>query len=246
MINCSKADLNDGLVAYFPFDGNVEEVTGLSNDGINHGSTDTTDRFGVADHARHFTDGQYITVPRSAAIEPTNALTVTLWARLTKTSYYDQLALLDKRYNVGSPLYSSYVLAPNNNPNCFNVYAGIIAGGNYMTTDASVGMQPYVWTQEAMVYDGTNLKIYQNGQLVSEKLASGPLGYSSDDLYIGVHTPARMEQHWEGDIDDVRIYNRALSAGEIRELAVTPVPSAVLLGGIGLSVAGWRLRRNGA
>jgi hypothetical protein len=69
-----------------------------------------------------------------------------------------------------------------------------------------------------LTYDGSSLKIYQDGQLGGELPATGPLWYSSDDFYIGIATPARPAQHWEGDIDDVRIYNRTLSASEVAQL----------------------------
>ncbi|MEN6575277.1 MAG: LamG-like jellyroll fold domain-containing protein [Phycisphaerales bacterium] len=207
----------DGLVAHFPFDGDVQEVTGYSNDGVNYGSTDTEDRFGEPNSARHFTDRQYVRVPRSAAIEPADAITVALWARLTDPNARE-LPILSKRYNVDSPLCNSYILQPNNAPD-FNMVGAIIAGGSVVPAASSTAMEPYVWTHEALVYNGASLKVYQDGQLVAQCPATGDLDYSSDDLYIGIATPARLGQHWEGDIDDVRIYSRALSAGEVWELS---------------------------
>ena len=51
------------------------------------------------------------------------------------------------------------------------------------------------------------------------------------------------DRYANGVIDELAVYNRALTGSEIRDLSVVPVPGAALLGVLGLSFAGWRLRR---
>jgi len=54
------ASLTDGLVAYYPFDGNANDASGNGNHGTTHGVTLTTDRFGNANGAYYFGEGNYI------------------------------------------------------------------------------------------------------------------------------------------------------------------------------------------
>jgi len=59
----------------------------------------------------------------------------------------------------------------------------------------------------------------------------------------GLNTNHGDKGVFNGPIDDVYIYSRALSAAEVKELSVVPVPGAALLGILGLGYSGLRLRR---
>ena len=74
-------------------------------------------------------------------------------------------------------------------------------------------------------YDGSTLKFYINGQLVRTLAITGPVNYSTDPLYFG--TTGSLGQNFKGNIDDIGIWNRALSASEILGLytAITAVPA---------------------
>ena len=74
----SLADLNDGLVAYYPFDGNANDASSHGNDGTVIGATLTQDMFGNADSAYYF-DGIDDYIRASAANLPSAERTVSLW-----------------------------------------------------------------------------------------------------------------------------------------------------------------------
>jgi hypothetical protein len=65
-------------------------------------------------------------------------------------------------------------------------------------------------------YDGTRLRIYVNGALASSTPYTTPLANSATNLRIG--SGAGIGYPWSGPLDDVRIYNRALSATEVKQL----------------------------
>jgi len=72
-----------------------------------------------------------------------------------------------------------------------------------------------VWTHLVGTWDGTAWKIYWNGALSNSNIASGPLA-TNFKLYIGsVDANGTPLQFWHGLIDDVRVYNRALSPAEV-------------------------------
>ena len=97
----------------------------------------------------------------------------------------------------------------------------------------------------AVAYRDGNGQIYVDGvpdrllTSISHRSGSMDNGY---DLLIG-QTIASFGApgNFLGDMDEVRIYSRALSSTEISQLAVVPIPSAFLLGMIGLSIAGVKL-----
>ena len=83
-----------------------------------------------------------------------------------------------------------------------------------------------VWTHLAVTYDGTTLRLYVNGVLRSSTAASGGIAASTAPLRIGGNTVFSVPgtEYFAGLIDEVRIYNRALSAAEITADMNTPLP----------------------
>jgi Concanavalin A-like lectin/glucanases superfamily len=91
---------------------------------------------------------------------------------------------------------------------------GLIGEEGY---EASVAEDPAkletnVWSHIALTFDGSHMRLYVNGQLVDTSKADGPWG-TTGPLSIGCSE--EFEDNFDGKIDEVRIYNRALSAGEI-------------------------------
>jgi hypothetical protein len=77
------------------------------------------------------------------------------------------------------------------------------------------------WTHLAATYDGTWQRLYINGVEVAQQMQTGLIASSSGDLSIGGDSV--WKQYFQGRIDEVRIYNRALSASEIQADMDTPI-----------------------
>lgn len=75
------AGLNDGLVAYYPFNGNANDESGNGHYGTVHGATLTEDRFGNADSAFYFDGNDYIEIS-SGEIVPQNTITISAWIKI--------------------------------------------------------------------------------------------------------------------------------------------------------------------
>ncbi len=113
-----------------------------------------------------------------------------------------------------------------------------MSGDEYLFGNISVNTDN--WTHVAITLSGTTATSYVNGVFDT----SGTVGVPTDsivDQTIGAsYTPYYF---LEGSIDDVRVYNRALSYSEIQELYSVPEPSAFILLGIGtfgLLAFNWR------
>jgi len=80
-----------------------------------------------------------------------------------------------------------------------------------------------VWTHVVAVYDGKLMKLYKDGRLVGSIAKTGIIDTNANvSVWIGDNPPEVGSRPWNGLLDDVRIYNRALAESEISELSETP------------------------
>ncbi len=211
----------NGLVAYYPFNGNALDASGSGNDGTVNGATLATDRFGNPNSAYAFnTVTSEIRVTNSPSLSPTGAMTISLWVKFDSSWANHPVAIIGKSVvNV-----DGYFLDMNQDA----TYDG---PGNYdsrwffntATGQADAFLQPVAdatirtWNHYVGVYSADTAKFYFNDILVSSSYSKGPLKQGSANLviggigYSGYVTALRT-------IDDIRIYNRALSDTEIASL----------------------------
>jgi hypothetical protein len=99
--------------------------------------------------------------------------------------------------------------------------AGGTIGGGLAQVAGATAVPPNTWTHLAVTYDGAIVRLFVNGTQVDSHPASGLLAVSSEPLEIGgslVDAGA-----FAGLIDDVRIYNTALTPAQIQADMATPV-----------------------
>ena len=93
--------------------------------------------------------------------------------------------------------------------------------------EQTAGASPFPvdrWSDVAVTYDGAMLRLYVDGRQVSSRAATGTLQTSRDPLWIGGNQP--YGEYFNGVIDDVRVYARALRADEIKDDMEKPVAPA--------------------
>jgi hypothetical protein len=83
------------------------------------------------------------------------------------------------------------------------------------------------WSHVAATYDGTTVRLYVNGLLVASQAQTGSPSPSTDALQIG--SDGMLGAFWNGKIDEVRVYNTALTASAIQADMNTPVVSSVVV-----------------
>ncbi len=210
-----------GLLAYYPFNGNANDASGKDSNGIVHGATLTSDRFGKSNSAYHFTGGAYIRIPELFS-DSCSAFTFAAWVRedakdnayhviFYKGSQKGEAALvLDPGIlGFGVKLHVPYTPARPMIWYAANITDTLRANTNYFLVGRYI--------------KGQNVDLSINGIIVSSStvpnlnLLSYPLGsYSA----IGNNTESGLSPSfwWNGVIDDIRIYNRALSDNEVQSL----------------------------
>jgi hypothetical protein len=101
---------------------------------------------------------------------------------------------------------------------------GATLDGTIRQTIARNAVPPGRWTNVALTYDGATERLYINGRVVLKHRAHGRIQSPGSPLWIGGNEP--YGEHFEGLIDDVRVYARALSRSEIAAAMTTPVRPA--------------------
>lgn len=100
-------------------------------------------------------------------------------------------------------------------------FGSCTSGSAWKYLDSTVTVPVGVWTHVASTYNGTTLTVWVNGVRAGSRAVSGRTCRNDHPLAIGAKNyPAKglLEAFWDGQLDDVRIYNRALSAAEIAAL----------------------------
>ena len=210
---------SQNLVAYYPFNTNSNDESGNLNHGVVNGAVLTTDRFGNPNSAYEF-DGidDFILVANSASLNVFNSnLTITMWL------YNDNPSLSDTSYkgvskggwNTGV----GYELLYTNYWNSGTLHFTTGSSGNNVYSFNNFSNQ---WVMLTGVYDNatSTKKMYINGVEQSTTVQGvDNLTSSSHDLYIGRRHPSNSYSGFvKGKMDDIRIYNVALSATEILNL----------------------------
>ncbi|MCB2184420.1 MAG: hypothetical protein KQH63_20530 [Desulfobulbaceae bacterium] len=157
-------------------------------------------------------DNNSITASNSdGRFDITDELTIEAWVYPSAISQWDYI--VSKAWDAPVSPYVNYALGFYNDTNTLR-FAISIDGTQYMVTSDII--EPAKWYHVVGTYSNTmgELRIYLNGQLANSASASGPLDTTATDLTIGGYQYSE-EESWNGFIDELAIYNRALSQEEI-------------------------------
>lgn len=205
------ADLADGLVAYYPFNGNAEDESGNGHHGTLlpavDGPTPIEDCLGNPNSAFSF-DGvdDYVDIIDSELLDITAKLTMVCWIK-TSEDFLEFVEVIDNIET--SDGYGLFIDADEK--------AFVTLNGGFAWVTASTSINNGSWHQVAGTYDGSEVRIYVDGKLENNVPYSSPLDYSPNpNFVIGKWDQGGRE--FKGLIDEVRIYNRVLSEAEIQQL----------------------------
>jgi methionine-rich copper-binding protein CopC len=216
-----QATSRTGLVAEYSFNQSsgttLTDTSGNHNNGTISNGTWVNGLFG--DKALSF-NGQntWVTIPNSSSLNPTGALTMEAW--VNPASLNGAAAAIAKEMT-GGLTYGLYAANDGGSP----PQATIDASGTSSQVASSADLPVGTWSHIAATYDGTILKLYVNGNIVSSLGVEGLLSTSSGVLRIG--GDSIWGEFFNGLMDDVRIYNRALNQAEIRSDMSTPIGGSV-------------------
>jgi len=215
--NQLPANLQNGLVAYYPFCGNANDASGNGNDGILSANSPflTADRFGNPENAYEFSTNQLISAP----IVNTSVFTASAWVRFDS---YDACT--------SSGVTGSYFISHKSNNSYGNGFGigqvnGRFSWFNYNTSANDFQQYPQPveldrWYFVAETFDnGGRAYLYIDGVVADSMIIGNVIsGGNLYDFKIGGEIDNPTVCWFDGIIDDVCYYNRALAASEIQQL----------------------------
>lgn len=236
----SGAIPDQGLVAFYPFSGSFENNAGTEIDPAeNHGATFTTDRFGNENSSAYFDGNEsYLEIPDNDAfsISTTGALTISVWVSPEVLNFPNSeeggyVHWMGK----GVPHQHEWVFRMYNKdlsqgqedrPNRMSAYAFNLEGGLGAGSYVQEQVQENEWIHFVARYDVESNKItlFKNGtQKDQDDLYDATYGVQVQNGTAPLRLGTRSQwSYFQGRIDDLRIYNRALSESEILELFNEP------------------------
>ena len=208
------------LVASYPLNGNGADVTQFDNNAeVDVSAAATTNRFGWASNALQ----GYATADNSAALQ-SDYTTISFWVKPDAFPASGEVYLLSN----GGYQERWKISMPNHGKPVFTTHAG---GACCSDLDSGTPLTIGTWTHVVMVHDGAKDIIYFNGVQVNEKNAAGTLDKTKYPLGIG-YDPLNNDGFFDGSLDDIQLYNRALTAAEIAALYAAQNATPVVLGNL--------------
>jgi len=209
--------LTNGLVGYYPFHGNSLDTSGSGNDAVVFGAFLTTNRFGMDAEAYFLNNGAaaYIqTTNHNGFPFANNDFTVSLWVSLSATfaSSYEGV------FANGSLGQFQLVINPTNLAGVPSGSLGFLTGGTGHDNDCNTAALTWVakvWYNVQVVRASNTVSIYRDGLLLAQ--SSTTYGNNASGANLNLTFGSALNK-LSGKLDDIRIYNRALSASELQQL----------------------------
>ena len=160
---------------------------------------------------------QYVDVPRSTILD-VDRYTLSAWVRPTGVENPQTF----ERWEVLEKAGAYWMNVRTNGRVRVGGFFGGCANANWKYFDSTRAIPMGQWRHVAATYDGTWPRVFINGTAAGSTRVTGRTCASGEPLAVGAkNAPAKglLEAFWDGRLDDVRVYNRALSLSEIGQLA---------------------------
>jgi uncharacterized protein (TIGR02145 family) len=204
---------SEGLVGWWPFNGNANDESGNGNHGAEYGVLPAQDRNGVSSAAFSFGGSQHIEVSNWNALQGAEAFSVSFWAK--QPTNFGWLVCFGQSSNGKGFVSGTYH------------WGGNSIGGQLWRYDfvssTFASVEQNTWCNIAFVYGSNVLKVYRNGQLIT----SQAVDYVDVQLGAGILNFGKQVdffEYYNGTLDDIGIWNRALTDAEVMALYLGEPP----------------------
>jgi len=216
-VSCVQADITSGLVGYWAFNGDFTDSSGNANHGQPIGNTAVVTDPERGSVAQFDGAGDYIEIPHSESLNITgDRITLTSWVYFDDVSGGPEIVLAkivqDGQHVAPYFAYNLCILS-NGTPRFF-----LVTSGSQKRLPGSPNFESRRWYHMAGVYDGSRMILYVDGQVSATMNASGNINGYDTPLFLGIN--GGRGEPMDGRLDDVLIYNRALTQEELQQVMI--------------------------
>jgi len=215
------ADLNDGLAAYYPFNGNSNDESGNGNNGIVYGANLTDGILGNVNSAYEF-DGidDYIDLGNDDSINLNGDFTLSVWAKVDEPpgGVYPVQAFIGKMGPSGAGQDNQFLIEISDSRGLSGMTFEYNSIGRITVNDFT--WPANIWAHVVLTYEATTTaaRFYFQGELLKEEIFNNSPFTCDIPVALGATPSDSGKRYLMGCLDEVRIYNRTLSESEIQEL----------------------------
>lgn len=201
----------NGLVGWWPFNGNANDESGNGFNGTINGTVLDNDRFGNINSSYFFDGASHINLTNTGGVNFNTGLTFAAWINPSAIKY---ASVVDKMPACGSGANGFRLCIRDTG----NIAASLGCYGVGPNTESDVNYQTNTWYHVVGTWDiSDSVRLYINGSLFDTWYATVP-NNNSKDIDIGQGTLSSFYEQFEGIIDDVGIWSRALTSSEVFQL----------------------------
>lgn len=207
---------SNGLVGWWPFNGNANDQSGNGNNGSINGATASKDRFGNSNASYSFNGtNQWIDVANNNNLNPSSQLTISVW--IESIANHTNSGVVGK--------YNNFNGSTGNGQEQYAIHVN--GAGLRLLTKTTIQkevVEPNVvynngnWHHYVGVWNGSTMQLYRDNALVSSVSQTGSISSYNQKLEFGRYAGGQDNSFFNGKIDDIGIWNRALTASEIADL----------------------------
>lgn len=216
IISCEDHNdtLRNGLMLHYDFNDNLLDESGNGNNAVASGGNFNLELNG---NKSYYFDGisDYLKVRDDPTLNPLNGITISLWFRPVEYYGIGNDAIVVKPFSSHNYPYYQYLIGISGSKNSYYSFGlSLCINNEYKIIGTKLNFwKAGSWYHLVGMYDGRTMKMYVNGILESSLQAEGKLSAFNTDLFIAKQP--NLEVVTPGSIDELRIYDRALSQKEV-------------------------------
>lgn len=232
-VSYAQVNLDKGLQAYYPFNGNANDKSGNNNNPTFNNATITADRFGNPNSAYHFNGMyQYMRIPNKPSLNFGKEISLSVWVR--PTGFYHGICHASQLISKGGGNYNDgnyalrfddalYTLGTGCDGGiCDSIHQNFRGTGTVLKPYGGDFIKKNQWYNVLYTNDGRTARLYVNCELKYEVFFPETFT-NTEDLFFGRSDDDIFPFWLNGDLDDIRIYNRALNDEEIFALCADSI-----------------------
>jgi hypothetical protein len=205
-----EVTLDDGLMLYLPFnDGSgtsARDDSGKGNTGALQNMNDSNWVSGKSGDALDFNGSdEYVLCTHSSSLNILTAISISAWIKLDSVSGWQSICAKVGTNDATSAIY----LSAEDTKLWFILYHD----GGYSNITSTGGLSAGVWHHVVARYDGSDMELFLDTVSIGSTTASFVINPIGDDMWIGANS--RWGEYLSGQVDELRVYDRALIKSEI-------------------------------